>query len=96
MTTEQTLKQPARIKYALALQDYTQSAIAKECGVKPTTVGAVIHGRSRSKAIENRIASITRIPLAELWPQWHGPAAKHRRRPTTGNRGADALRAVMG
>ena len=87
---------PAYIKAALEVANYSQADVARDCGVEPTTVGAVIHGRSRSRQIELRIAAITQTPLAELWPQWHGPKAKSRRRRATSSFTADALRAVMG
>jgi lambda repressor-like predicted transcriptional regulator len=65
---------PADIKYELARADYTQTDVASECGVRPGTISAVIHGRSRSKKIESRIAAIVRITPAELWPQWYAPS----------------------
>lgn len=86
---------PAHIKAALEIQDYSQTQVARDCGVERTTVGAVIHGRSRSRRIEMRIAAITQLPLAELWPQWYGAKAKARRRAASSFT-ADALRAVMG
>ncbi|WP_430391093.1 hypothetical protein [Dyella sp. 20L07] len=88
---------PKKIKYALSLCDYTQRDIARECNVKSTTVGAVIHGRSRSRKVENRIAAVTRLPLSELWPQWHGSqASARRRRPVSSAVAAKALCAVLG
>lgn len=66
---------PAEIKAALAIAGYKQTAAAKECGVAPTTVGAVIHGRSRSKAVEEWIAHATGHTLVDLWPQWYGEPA---------------------
>ncbi|MGB3749431.1 MAG: hypothetical protein WA961_14625 [Rhodanobacter sp.] len=77
---QQEQRRVARLKYALAVRNLTQAALALQINVKPTTVGAVIHGRSRSKKVETRIAAATRMPLAELWPQWHGPNAKPSRR----------------
>lgn len=89
--------EPAKIKYALALRDYQQTDVARECRVEPNTVSAVIHGRSRSKRIEMRIAAITGLALAELWPQWYGASAKRRRRPSLSPvQVADALRRVAG
>jgi transcriptional regulator with XRE-family HTH domain len=85
MSIEETHERLAKIKYELALRNYTQSDVAAECGVEATTVGAVIHGRSRSKKIEVRIASITHLPLAYMWPQWHGPDVKPRRRRAASN-----------
>lgn len=63
---------PAQIKAALTIAGYRQTEVAQELGVAPTTVGAVINGRSRSKLVEERISALTGLPLAELWPQWHG------------------------
>lgn len=87
--------EPAKIKYALALRGYQQTDIARECDVEPNTVSAVIHGRSRSKRIEMKIAAITGLPLAELWPQWHGPQSeRRRRRAVSPAQVAEALRAL--
>ena len=86
----------AAIKYALAVREYTQADVARECDVSRNSVHMVIHGNGRSQKIENRIAAITRVPLADLWPDWHGPQAKHRRRSGSLGRTAEALRAVLG
>lgn len=66
---------PAEIKAALTIAGYKQTEAAVECGVAPTTIGAVINGRSRSKPVEEWIATVTGIPLIELWPQWYGEPA---------------------
>lgn len=63
---------PAQIKAALTIAGYRQTEVAQELGIAPTTVGAVINGRSRSKLVEERISAMTGLSLAELWPQWHG------------------------
>lgn len=77
------------------MRDLTQAQIAAQSGVEPNTVSAVIHGRSRSARIERRIAAATGLPLAVLWPQWHGDAASTRRRPRmTADAMLDALRAL--
>lgn len=65
---------PAQISAALKMAGYKQTDLAEELGVKPTTVGAVIHGRSRSTQIEERVAAITGHTVEELWPQWYGKA----------------------
>lgn len=85
----------AAIKYALAIRDYTQADVARECGVSRNTVHLVIHSLGRSRKIELRIAAITRQPLAELWPEWHGPQAMRRRR-TSITKTTAALRAAAG
>lgn len=86
---------PAQIKAALGMRDTTQAAIAVQCGVTPTAVNDVVHGRKRSRQIELRIAAITQTPLAELWPQWHGPKAKRARRRARSFT-TEALRAALG
>lgn len=63
---------PAQIHAALAMAGYKQVTLARELGLASNTVSAVINGRSRSATVEARIAQITGIDPAELWPQWHG------------------------
>lgn len=89
---------PTLIKAALKLHGITQADIARQCGdVSAPLVYQVIEGLTRSKRIELRIAAATQLPLAELWPQWHGPHAKPRRRRVVSNiQIADALRALAG
>lgn len=86
---------PAHIKAALEVRSTTQAAIAAQCQVTPTAVNDVVHGRKRSRRIEMRIAAITQLPLAELWPQWYGAKSKKRRRPAPSSFTADAIRAAM-
>ena len=57
---------PAEIKAALALAGYKQNALAGELEIAPTTVGAVINGRSRSATLEQRIAQIN-----DLMRDWY-------------------------
>lgn len=71
------------VKAAMSLADVSQTEIARECRVGPNAVNAVVHGRSRSKTIENRIAVVTGVPRERLWPQWYGPDAKRRRKRMT-------------
>jgi len=63
---------PAEIKAALTIAGYKQTDVARECGVAPTTIGAVINGRSRSEKVENWIAEKIRRPVVAIWPQWYG------------------------
>lgn len=86
---------PALINAALKMQGITHADIARQCGrISSTAVYQVIHGKGRSKRIENRIAALTRIPLEELWPAWYGNGKNdHRMRP---EQVATALRAVAG
>lgn len=86
---------PAEIKAALEMRGVSQLDIAKQLRgakrrhISATAVSLVIHGRSRSQRIENRIAAVIAKPPHEIWPQWHGPNAKQRKRPM---RVADARR----
>lgn len=66
---------PALIKASLQMtQPPTRQAdIAKQCGVSAVTVHDVVHGRRRCKRVEVRIAATIGLPLADIWPQWHGP-----------------------
>jgi len=63
---------PAQIKALLTIAGHKQKDVADELGVTPTSVNAVISGRSRSKQVEEWIAAATGRPLLELWPQWYG------------------------
>jgi lambda repressor-like predicted transcriptional regulator len=87
---------PADIKAALMKAGYSQTDVARECSVTPTSVSDVINGRSRSKRIENRISIILRAPKGDLWPQWYGPDGKPitRWRRSQGRTGLDALDAI--
>lgn len=90
---------PALIKAALELASppMRQADVARQCGVTATVVHDVIHGNRRSKKVELRIAASTRLPLAELWPEWHGPGANRRRKkPINTQAVAEALRALAG
>jgi lambda repressor-like predicted transcriptional regulator len=65
---------PAQIKAALAVAGYKQVDLAREFSLEAGTISAIINGRSRSKQIEEKIAEITRLDPATLWPQWYGEA----------------------
>lgn len=69
------------VKAALLFAGTSQADIARQCNVAPAIVSAVVHGRSRSKHIENRIAVTTGLPREQLWPDWYGPNAKRRKKP---------------
>lgn len=90
---------PALIQAALKMNGATQADVAAQCGrISTTAVYQVIHGRSRSRRIEARIASITGLLVSDLWPQWYGPEAQRRRarnRPSP-TQVAEALRAFVG
>jgi lambda repressor-like predicted transcriptional regulator len=60
------------IKAEIRKLGVTPSALARELGVGPNTVSAVIKGRTRSQRIEQAISRITKIPLDRLWPDIYG------------------------
>jgi lambda repressor-like predicted transcriptional regulator len=66
---------PAMIQAALKVRSVSQADIARRCRVTHTGVYQVIQGRARSSKIEECIAELTGLTLAELWPQWHGKAS---------------------
>lgn len=83
---------PSQIKAALEMRDMSQTAIARQCGgVSVKAVSLVVHGRSRSRRIENRIALVIDKPLAEIWPQWYGRNARSIRRRSHMTAAASAL-----
>lgn len=87
---------PAQIQAALKMRGITQTEVADQCDrVSPTAVYQVIQGRSRSKRIEMRIAALTGMTLAELWPQWYGPQAVRRRVSLSPAKVAETLRSQM-
>ena len=63
---------PAQIKAALTIVGYKQTDATEICGVTPTTIGAVLKVRSRSKQVEAWIAKATGYTPLELWSQWYG------------------------
>lgn len=50
----------------------SQSKIARDLGINPSAVSAVVAGRNRSQRIEREISEQTGTPLATLWPDWYG------------------------
>ncbi len=73
---------PIDIKYALERAGLTQADVARMCQVAHRqTVSAVIHSVGRSRQIEEKIATLLGLSLAEIWPHWHGPEARRRKRP---------------
>lgn len=62
---------PAEIQAALKKKGIKQADIARMCEVSAAAVGEVIHGKSRSRNIESRIAQELGISEAELWPDWY-------------------------
>lgn len=66
--TEKTRAERAHLKNALRARGYALSRIAKELGVTPTTVTAVVRGHTRSRRIEDRVAEILEKSPVEIWP----------------------------
>jgi lambda repressor-like predicted transcriptional regulator len=87
---------PAEIQAALRLNGFSQVDIARELDIKPNTVSMVINGRSRSEKIEKRIAEATRLPLAKLWPRWHGRVGEQKAGYGTGPLSVDEYLLIQG
>ncbi|MGB3749430.1 MAG: helix-turn-helix domain-containing protein [Rhodanobacter sp.] len=62
---------PAYIAAGLEMAGYSQAALARELKVSPQAVYTVVRGTGRNRRVEQRIAELTGLALAELWPQWH-------------------------
>lgn len=65
--TEKSLAERAELKNVLRARGYVLARIAKELGVTPTTVTAVIRSHTRSRRIENRVAEILEKDPGEIW-----------------------------
>lgn len=59
---------PEQIKAAIRMAGTTPSALADELDVSRSTVSQVISGRGESARIKARIAEVTRLSIAILWP----------------------------
>jgi lambda repressor-like predicted transcriptional regulator len=59
---------PEDIKAAIRKNGSSQTAIARSLGVTPTTVYLVICGRTVSRRVAKKIASISGHPASQLWP----------------------------
>jgi lambda repressor-like predicted transcriptional regulator len=62
------------IEAKLKKSGHTQTTVARELQVPRSTIYAVLHGKGRSRKVEERISELIKVPLAELWPQWYGEA----------------------
>jgi lambda repressor-like predicted transcriptional regulator len=47
---------------------YTQAEIARRLRLPPSVVGDVVADRRRSRRVALEISSVTKIPVARLWP----------------------------
>lgn len=69
----------ADIIAALTKAGFTLTRVAREEGVSPAAVSAVVHDRQRSVYIAKRIATIVGQPLDVLWPGVYGkPRPRYR------------------
>lgn len=59
---------PEDIKAALRKQGSSQTDIARRMHVTQTTVFLVIHGKATSRRVAKKIAEVTGVPIASLWP----------------------------
>lgn len=58
---------PEQIKAELRIAGTTISIVADELLVAQATVSQVVHGRSNSRRIKERIAEIINRPVDEIW-----------------------------
>lgn len=76
---------PEEIKASIRMRGTTPAAIADELNVSRSMVSHVIAGTARSARIADRIAQITGVSVAALWPPT--PAKPTLRRPNVSRRG---------
>lgn len=67
---------PAMIQARLKMFGTSQRDIARKIGdVSDSAINLVIHGRGRSRRIEQAIATAVLMPLHKVFPQWYEPPA---------------------
>lgn len=59
---------PEQIKAAIRMTGTTPTDLGRSLGVTHTCVAHVISGRGVSARVAQRIAQVTGIPIAKLWP----------------------------
>lgn len=59
---------PELIKAEIRMKDTTPAELARGLGVSGACVSHVIYGRGTSAPVAKRIAQVTGIPIAKLWP----------------------------
>ncbi len=59
---------PEQIKAELRMRGITASGLADSMDLTRMAVSNVIHGRSKSRNIATRIASILGLTLDDIWP----------------------------
>lgn len=59
---------PELIKAEIRMKGTTPTDVARGLGVTHTCVAHVIAGRGISERVAQRIAQVTGIPIATLWP----------------------------
>ncbi len=60
---------PAYITAALKKAGSSQAEIARQLQIKRPGVCAVIHGKKRSRRVEQAISQTTGVPISKLWPR---------------------------
>lgn len=69
------------IRFALAKKGYTWARVARELNLSAgPAVSMVVQRRYISARVEEKIAEITGIPLAKLFPDRYGRAAAQRKK----------------
>ena len=63
---------PAEIQAALKMRGASQADVARICGVTPATVNGVVRGTTRSRQVEECIATLTGLTVYQLWPDRYG------------------------
>ena len=63
---------PEQIKAAIRMTGITPAVLADELGVSRSTVSHVITGRGTSARVKARIAQVTGLSVATLWPKPDG------------------------
>ena len=62
--------EPKEILAALILKGVKQTEIANKAKVARSLVSQVIHGRCKSRRIQEEIAKVIDKDVDEVWPQW--------------------------
>lgn len=72
--TKAPLQKHERIKMQLRLAGSSLANVARELGVRPTTVTSVCQGYRRSRRIEQLIAQKLNQSPSDLWPERYDEA----------------------
>lgn len=50
---------------------WSNQQLARDLACSRSAISRVLHGHSRSRRIEARIAELTGISLCQMWPEWY-------------------------